>query len=198
MRRSITIGLLVWGCASAALSQETVRELSWTELKKSGQRAGGEIQPGGPSGPQQQLRIDNPSGDSKSVTLLEIENPGITTLHYGVEGAVRYENVQGESYLEMWSHFSDGGPYFTRTLGESGPMGHLQGSSGWRPFELPFFSDTKTGMPNTTSAEAHYRGSLPICVRRASVGPPSYCAALRQRYVPAWPPKLSTFRNAMW
>ena len=54
----------------------------------------------------------------------------------------------GDGYLEMWNHFPNGGAYFSKTLGDSGPMGGLRGSSSWRPFSLPFMSDAKTGTPS--------------------------------------------------
>ncbi len=57
---------------------------------------------------------------------------------------MRYDAVEVPSYLELWSHFPDGGQYFTRTLGEAGPMLKLAGSSGWRSFALPFDA---TGAP---------------------------------------------------
>lgn len=47
----------------------------------------------------------------------------------------------------MWSWFANGDRYFSRTLGDSGPMQCLEGSSNWRPFTLPFFSDKKNGSP---------------------------------------------------
>ncbi|MCE5301994.1 MAG: hypothetical protein LLF97_02660 [Planctomycetaceae bacterium] len=147
MKHSIAIGLLLWACVPTAFAQETVRTFSWAELQKMGQSTVGEIQPGGTSGPQEQLRIDNPSENSKSVVLFDIKNPGISTFHYAVEGKIRYENVQKTSYLEMWSCFADGRRFFSRTLGESGPMQSLQGSSDWRPFTLPFFTDKKSGLP---------------------------------------------------
>ena len=39
----------------------------------------------------------------------------------------------------MWSHLADGA-FFSRALEQSGPMGRLDGSSGWREFVLPFFN----------------------------------------------------------
>jgi hypothetical protein len=57
---------------------------------------------------------------------------------------VRYEAVEAISYLELWNHFPDGSQYFSRTLGEFGAMQKLEGSSGWRPFALPFDA---TGAP---------------------------------------------------
>jgi hypothetical protein len=125
MRRSILCGLIVLGSLSPAWGQQLVREFSSASWDT----------------------IDNPSDEAKTVAVLDLKNPGVTAIHYAIEGEVRYENVQGKSYLEMWNWFADGGMYFSRTLGNSGPMRHLEGSSGWRSFSLPFFSDAKSGPP---------------------------------------------------
>ena len=53
--------------------------------------------------------------------------------------------VSSGSYLEMWNHFEEG-PFFTRSLADSGPMGRLEGSSDWRSFVLPF-SNREGGAP---------------------------------------------------
>ncbi len=74
-----------------------------------------------------------------TVELLRIIDPPITSSRYIVRGHVTYEDVQPAGYLEMWSVFPDGSRYFSRTLGEFGPMASLKGfSSNWRVFELPF------------------------------------------------------------
>lgn len=73
--------------------------------------------------------------------LTVIEDPRVDGEGYVVRGRVRYNEVQGLGYLEMWSVFPDGGRYFSRTLAEQGPEGSLSGSSDWRPFELPFHLD---------------------------------------------------------
>lgn len=57
---------------------------------------------------------------------------------YIVSGKIRYHQVEGNAYLEMWNVLPDGGRYFTRTLAPSGTMGIITGSSDWRTFELPF------------------------------------------------------------
>jgi hypothetical protein len=147
MMRSIAIGLVMAVCVSTAFAKEVVQEFSWSEAKKTGGLIVGEILPCGPWGSQEQLKIDNPTGKPKTVALLDLKNPAIASLHYAVEGTVRYENVSARSYLEMWSWFANGGRYFSRTLGESGPTKYLEGSSGWRPFSLPFLSDKKNGLP---------------------------------------------------
>lgn len=76
-----------------------------------------------------------------TVRVLELPDPKITQASYAIEGKVKYENVKGNGYIEMWSHFPDGSAYFSRTLDTSGPMGVLRGKSNWREFKLPFFSE---------------------------------------------------------
>lgn len=71
--------------------------------------------------------------------LAVIDNPGITSDSYLVRGSVRYENVEGPGYLEMWSYFADGSAYFSRTLDDEGPLAALDGSSPGREFQLPFY-----------------------------------------------------------
>lgn len=83
------------------------------------------------------VTVTSSSDDGVTVTLVEVDSPGITQDRYAVKGRVRYENVAGRGYLEMWSVFAKG-RYFTRTMADRGPMGVLSGSSGWRPMALPF------------------------------------------------------------
>jgi hypothetical protein len=70
--------------------------------------------------------------------LLVIESPEVGPPQFQVDGTVRYEDVAGIAYLEMWTVLPDESRYFTRTLAESGPLGHMTGSSDLRPFSLPF------------------------------------------------------------
>lgn len=76
-----------------------------------------------------------------TVRVLELQRPPLTAPSWLIEGKVKYENVRGNGYLEMWSHFPDGSAYFTRTLDTSGAMGVLHGQSEWRAFKLPFFAE---------------------------------------------------------
>lgn len=76
--------------------------------------------------------------------MLTIDQPQLTGPRYALRGQVRYDNVEGIGYLEMWNYFPGGGQYFSRTLAEQGPMMKLKGTSGWRPFVLPFDA---TGAP---------------------------------------------------
>jgi hypothetical protein len=118
-----------------ALSQEAGRPISWRELHNTGRLQTGEvIDQDGPH--RDVLRVSSPVG--ASMTLVELDNPGITTDYYEIRGQARYENVGQTGFLEMWSLFPDGGRYFSRTLASSGPTGSLSGTSPWRDFALPF------------------------------------------------------------
>jgi len=80
-------------------------------------------------------------GEQKtSTTVAIVENPAITTTRYVVRGRVKYDNVTGPGYLEMLNRIDDQ-EYFSRTLGEFGTVKNLSGSSDWRDFELPFYSE---------------------------------------------------------
>lgn len=72
-----------------------------------------------------------------TVSLARIEKPELNTRIYGVLGEVRYSQVAGDGYLEMWSQFPSG-RFFSRTLSEAGLMAKLSGDSEWRNFLLPF------------------------------------------------------------
>ncbi len=87
------------------------------------------------------LKIENLKNAPMQAHLLTIEKPPIGATKYALRGEIRYENVQGRAYLEMWSVFPNG-RYFSRTLGDpgSGPMSQLAGTSAWREFTLPFDS----------------------------------------------------------
>lgn len=90
--------------------------------------------------------------------------PPVTTHHYAIVGEVRYENVAAGTYLEMWSHFASSTPgapdesYFTRTLGDSGPMGKLEGTHDWRGFYLPFDSTGAKGKLTQLDFNIHFAG----------------------------------------
>lgn len=141
--------LIVLACSSVGLCEEVLREVSWAELKEAGQLPVGEVLSGQPPEPAEQLKIENRQDAPKTVTLLVLDNPGITRAQYAITGRVRCEAVQGKSYLEMWSHFADGSHYFARTLAQSGLLQNLEGSCPWRPFSLPFAVASRTDRPTT-------------------------------------------------
>jgi hypothetical protein len=68
----------------------------------------------------------------------------ISSKHYAIVGRLRYAGMAPGSFLEMESWFrpeQPGGPegfFFSRTLGNAGPMAKIEGSDDGRDFVLPF------------------------------------------------------------
>lgn len=100
--------------------------------------------------------VEQKTGSQKPLPLLTIDSPGVTKQNHAIGGEIRYTEVAGTGFVEMWTNYENGGSYFSRTLGESGPMAKLSGSSEWRPFLLPFF-----GAPNTTPTKLQVNLVLP-------------------------------------
>ena len=115
----------------------TAQSFAWDALQKSGQTTTGTVRSADERTPFATLRVEG-TGQPRSTTVLTIDAPRITSSRYAITGQVRYDDVEGAGSLEMWNHFPDGGQYFSRTLAETGPMMKLHGTSGWRPFTLPF------------------------------------------------------------
>ncbi len=100
--------------------------------------------------------IENSSPERKELSLLSIENPGITSNSYAITGEVYHVDVEDEGYLETWNHFEGSGPFFTRTMSEFGPMRWLANTSmGFREFSLPFrITDGKEMLPTKIELNA--------------------------------------------
>ena len=112
--------------APLAAAQDAVARVDWASTAPlSGEVVDGNVR----------VSADQAGGAFRLVT---IEAPDLGRVGYDVRGRVRYSDVGGTGYLEMWSVFADGSRYFTRTLGSEGPMAALTGTSDWREFELPF------------------------------------------------------------
>lgn len=95
----------------------------------------------GPNGePGIEILSTEPSMNSTQV--LVCKNPATPSHQYMLRGRVKYEDVSGDAYLEMWSNFGDKGEFFSRSLSPGGPMGKLTGTSDWREFSLPFFAES--------------------------------------------------------
>lgn len=88
--------------------------------------------------PFKTFKVENDRSEPKTVTVTTVTRYEPKTSAYVVRGKVRYENVEGTAYLEMWNILPDGSRYFSRTLGDFGPMKKISGTSGLRDFELPF------------------------------------------------------------
>jgi hypothetical protein len=142
--RAGSVVLAFFTLTSVASAADTLREFTWGQGPRA---AGTEVLPPGQGAPHAQLKVDHRDAAPRTVRLLTVERPPITSPRYAVVGSVRYEAVQGTAYLEMWNVFPNGGRFFSRTLGTSGPMGLLTGSSGWRPFILPFLNQESAPPP---------------------------------------------------
>ncbi|MGB7581021.1 MAG: hypothetical protein WBL85_01050 [Sedimentisphaerales bacterium] len=144
--RYITLILSMVVLTSACLAEETLREIEWSDPNLRGKLTAGEVIEPNADCPFAQLKVQSSQNEKKTFAILTINDPCIKTTSYALTGQVRYEGVEGTGYLEMWNHFPDGKMYFSRTLGDSGPMQSLAGSSGWRPFTLPFYIGDTTKM----------------------------------------------------
>jgi hypothetical protein len=147
MRILMTGSLFAFVLVSVGGGEETVREISWKDWHQSQGLLTGEIVAPDAEGYDEALRVQNTESTPKTVQVLVLDNPGVSSIRYAIAGQIRYEGVEGISYLEMWNHFSNGTAYFTRTLADTGPMGNIRGSSDWREFSLPFHSSREVGAP---------------------------------------------------
>ena len=134
-------GLLIVSCllcVAMASGAENVRSLTWSELKAEGRVKNGEVLAAGEQGPTECLKVIGSEEGRESIQVLELQDPDVGPPSYAITGEVSYNEVGRQGYLEMWSYLDETTAFYTRTLGESGPMAQFQGSSDWRAFTLPF------------------------------------------------------------
>lgn len=137
----LLLGQTGWG-------QDMLGEFKWKEMKELPKGASLTQVDG-----RDVLKIENTNDTPLQINLLTITNSKITATVYELTGEVRYDDVKGDGYLEMLNYFpsqKDGlpeGEYFSRTMDESGPMGKIAGTSGWREFTLPFDRTGAAGPP---------------------------------------------------
>jgi len=130
--------------AAARPDEQVISTFSWKELADGGKLTAGKLT----GAPDNALKVENHGMGATSATVLTINQPKITTDFYVITGEVRYDNVEGDGFLEMWSHFGETAAYFSRTLGVSGPMAKLTGTSDWRAFTLPFEAKGASSPPS--------------------------------------------------
>jgi hypothetical protein len=147
--------------ATARAEERVISTFSWKELADAGKLTAGAIT--GP--PDNALKVENHGPGTIRATILTIAQPNITTDFYAITGEVRYENVEGDGFLEMWSHFGETASYFSRTLGTAGPMAKLTGTSNWRPFTLPFNAKGAGSRPSKLVVNVHLPGKGTILLR---------------------------------
>jgi len=76
-----------------------------------------------------------------TTSLLILDKPKVPSHHYRLVGKIKYDNVAGDGYVEMWNKIADKGDFFSKTLAPSGPLGKVSGTSDWRELQLPFYSE---------------------------------------------------------
>lgn len=120
------------------------------------------------------MRIEAVPGKNLQ-TLLAVTDPGITSPVYALKGMLRYEGVEGDAYLHLDSHFEGVGTFFTKTLAPSGPLQTISGTSGWRPFALPFYAnqgdqaDGRELRPDTLTLHLYLPGSGVVELRELAL-----------------------------
>src|SRR5439155_13415594 len=147
--------------AAARADEQVISTFSWKELADAGK-----LTAGTPTGaPDNALEVKNRGPSMMSATVLTIVQPKITTDFYAVTGEVRYDNVDGDGFLEMRSHFGETAAYFSRTLGVSGPMAKLTGTSDWRAFTLPFNAKGASSRPSKLVVNVQLPGKGSVFLR---------------------------------
>ncbi|MCA9096100.1 MAG: hypothetical protein KDA68_21620 [Planctomycetaceae bacterium] len=163
---SLAVVFLMCGTSTAEESAgpNELMLIDWQQMQEQGHLKGNEIAPD--EGERlHPLKIVSPlkeagNGLPAMVPILELPAPKISKQVFMLSGWVRYENVQGTGFLEMWSLFPDGSHYFTRTLAGTGPMGLMAGTSDWRPIQLPFQMSpgSNAPRPNKLILNAGFQG----------------------------------------
>ena len=201
MTRCLSLAASAVMCATCLAGEQTLRTIDWPQ-PYDGPQLGVEVLPAdkAKARPFAELKIVNESGKPQTVPVLKLEDPPITAERYTLAGSVRYENVQGPAYLEMWSYFPDGAFYFSRTVMESGPMQKMEGSSNWRAFELPFVSGKDSPPPTRLLVNVVMPGNGTVHLGRLKLTQPApatgqVAAALRAAPEPNkawWTPAQAT------
>jgi hypothetical protein len=140
MKTILFLGLC-FGIVRACAAQQVLAQYDWAKLAQSGQLLGGT--PATVDG-RTVLKVVNTNDTPLQTQLVIVRQPAITKTLYAITGEVKYDGVRGDGYLEMWNYYPPAqtgaveAGYFSRTLGESGDMGKITGTSNWRRFLLPF------------------------------------------------------------
>src|SRR5215471_9720075 len=147
--------------AAARADEQVISTFSWKELGDTGKLTAGTFT----GAPDNALKVENRGPGAMSATVLTIAKPKISTDFYAVTGEVRYDNVEADGFLEMWSHFGETAAYFSRTLGLAGPMAKLTGTSDWRAFTLPFNAKGASSRPSKLVVNVQLPGKGSVFLR---------------------------------
>jgi hypothetical protein len=166
MKRLAAASLCVVLWCPAAAGEQVVEKISWRDLDEAGELLNGEFLGAETPDDRDALRVENQAGGAKTVTVLILDRPKISTVGHAIEGEVAYKNMAPGSCLEMWTTFEQGEMVFSRTLGLAGPLEGLNGTSGWRGFMLPLFSVEELSPPRRIELNVVFTGG-----GSASLGP---------------------------
>ena len=133
MRHVLASAAMVLLVATSAVAAQDLM-IDWSRTVVTA----GVVRPSEGPGGRPALELRATATGPTSFHLVTIDHPQIAGPRYVVSGEVRYQDVEGQGYLEMWTVFPDGQRFFSRTLAAQGPLAALRGESNWRRFELPF------------------------------------------------------------
>jgi hypothetical protein len=105
----MTGSLFAFVFVSVCGGEETVCEISWQDLYESQGYLAGEIVAPDAQVCGEALKMQHAESTPKTVQVLVLDKPGVSSIRYAITGQIRYEGVDGISYLEMWNHFSNAG-----------------------------------------------------------------------------------------
>ncbi len=132
---------------------------------------------------------DAESVQEYTLCVLDKPPPGLDSPYFALVGEVSYADVRGAAHLLSLTTFGIGGTYFSKGLQPDGPTGVIRGTSGWRPFILPFNAAAgdargENARPTRMELRLAINGSGVVRVRgvrlmkyAAGEGPFSYAAA---------------------
>jgi hypothetical protein len=160
---------LLLALVGVARSEEHLQDISPAALAESGRLLGGQVVPPAEADGREVLRVEHRGEGPQVFNLFVLDEPPVAQPRYAIRGEVRYQDVDGEGYLEMWNYFADGGHYFTRTLGGVGLLQRITGTSGWRKFALPFRADELQQPPNRLEVNLVLAGSGTVELRGLSL-----------------------------
>jgi len=103
------IGLTLLSTVPAGAGENVVQSFEWDAVfDKKNLRDGVEIRHADDGSGDACLHLTVQTSGETKFGLLTIGLPMPTTTLYAVTGEIRYRNVQGDAYLEMWNEFPDG------------------------------------------------------------------------------------------
>lgn len=158
----VFLSLLMLSCSLH--SEELLRTVSFSDAYEDVALSAGELND------EDTLTIEA-APDEQFHPLIELSDPGISSPVYALKGMIRYENVEGEGFLQLDNHFGEKGTFFTKSLASAGPLGKISGSSDWRPFSLPFYAnsgdqaDGTSPIPEKLSLGLYLPGSGTVSIR---------------------------------